>query len=243
MARVLYGGVGLQGLSGSINSQAGGHTFTKNNVVRRRVIPTNPQSSTQQAVRAAFLFLSASWKDLSAANQSAWEEARCNEPYYYKQDPLTGVTRKYASAKALFVAMNLNYLVANEAIDTPAVTFNAPGADFSMDDLAITSVVLDASAGSVTITYTGTQTFESMTLYATPPGSPGNLRATSVKSLFRYVNSNFGVSPYNAGTFYTNLFGAITACEGKKVFWEVWGTSYDTGKSRLIAASADLIVA
>lgn len=243
MARVLYGGVGLQGLSGSINKQAGGHTFTKNNVVRRRVVPANPQTALQQEYRGAFAYLTGAWSNtLTDPQREAWETARNSNEYYLKQDPLTGVSRKYGSAKDLFIAMNLNFLIADGAVAAPVVTYTTPGSPGALDVLAITSFALDASAGTAILTYTGTQSNETMVMKATPPVSAGTMRATSVRSKFRVVGVP-GNSPAALGTQYTALFGPITGATGQKVFWTVEAVELTTGKSRLVNAGVSVIVA
>lgn len=52
-------------------------TFTKwkgRNVVRERVIPSNPQSGPQTGMRSMFKFLSQIWDGLSAADKATWED-------------------------------------------------------------------------------------------------------------------------------------------------------------------------
>lgn len=243
MAKALYGGVGLQGLSGSINKKAGGHTFSKNNVVRRRVVPVNPQSSSQQELRAAFLFLTSAWSNvLSDANRLAWESAR-NTSYWLKQDSLTGVSRPYSSAKDLFIATNLNDLIASDSLSMPQVSFSDPGTSSGLDDLSVTSIVLDDSSQSVVFTYSGALLNENICVYMTSPVSAGTLRATSVKSKLRFVTQNIGASPAAISSDYISKFGSFAGATGKKVFWEVYGVDTNTGKKRLIAAGNSIIAA
>ncbi len=57
-------------------SLGGAVTFSKwkgRNYVRERVIPANPKSGGQVAVRASMKFLSQFWASLTAGNQATWE--------------------------------------------------------------------------------------------------------------------------------------------------------------------------
>lgn len=242
MARVLYGGVGLQGLSGSINTQAGGHTFSKNNVVRRRVVPTNPQTAAQSVIRANFSFLTTAWKGASEANKEAWLEAR-NGSDFLKQDLLTGTQRKYGSAKDLFIALNTNWALANDTLDAPDVNVPLP-IKLNPSVVTVNDVAIDASGGTVAVSYGGTLTDTALILYATPPVSAGNMRAKSVESQMRVVGIVSGASPVAMGTAYTNLFGPITSAAGKKVFWKAVAIqATDSGISAFAGAGSSVIAA
>jgi hypothetical protein len=243
MAKVIYGGVGLQGLSGSINKQAGGHTFTKNNVVRRRVVPVNPKTEDQQAIRSAFSFLTTAWSEtLTDPQRQAWETAR-TEAYYQKQDKLNGVSRPFASSKDLFVGMNINYLLATNAISSPSVAFSTPAAPETLDSITAVSVAIDASAQTVAMSFTGTWSGETGFIKMTPPVAAGNMKASTVSTKSRIIGEDFGSSPAALGSDYTNRFGALTGATGKKVFWELYGVNNTTGKTRLIASGTTVVVA
>lgn len=238
MAKVLYGGVGLQGLSGSINKQAGGHTFTKNNVVRRRVVPTNPQTASQSLVRNAFAYLTAGWSALTETQRQQWEDAR-NNPYWAIPDPLTGVGRKANSAKALFILVNFNLLQSNNELATPAVVTTTPSVDEPSDAISVESVVADASSNSLTVTYTQAGSDEQILVRSTPGVSQGVMRLTSVKSDLRDASEMLSASPAAV----VGKAGDYTGQEGKKVFYQVWGIHTTTGKKRLIVSDSTTIVA
>lgn len=242
MAKVIYGGVGLQGLSGSINKQAGGHTFTKNNVVRRRVVPTNPQSEEQTLVRAAFSFLTTAWSGLAESERSAWEAAR-TDPYYATQDKLNGVSKAMNSGKSLFVAMNMNNLQAIGALNSPTVIFTVPAEPEALDSISAVSVALDASANTTTLTYTGTWTGETGFIKMTPPVSAGNMKASTVSTRSRIIGEDFGTSPVDLSSDYSSRFGLLSQAAGKKVFWELYGVNNTTGKKRLIASGVSVVAA
>lgn len=71
MASVKYGG-GIIQMSGSI----AGNTFARNrfgNYVRAKTVPVNPNSATQQTVRAIITMLTSRWSQtLTAAQRTAW---------------------------------------------------------------------------------------------------------------------------------------------------------------------------
>lgn len=229
-------------IKGRITSFLGGVKFSKNGVVSTYSTPVNPQTASQQTVRAVFSFLTTAWtQTLTEPQRIAWESARSLD-YYKKTDSFTGTSGPYASAKDLFIAMNTNALVAQEALSAPAVTYLVPGASAGIDVFSVTSVVIDASSGTVVITFTGTPTLEQLIFRATPPVSAGTMRVTSVETDYRIVVGP-SASPQSAGTQYVALFGPITSQTGKKVFWRLEAIDVLTGRSRLVAQDSTVIVA
>jgi hypothetical protein len=201
----------------------------------------NPATADQQALRNAFLLFTTEWSNLTEGERTAWETARTGNVYYLKQDPLTGVSRPFASAKDLFIAMNLNRTIADGSILTPSVYFTTPGTSAGLDSIAVSSVVADDSSNSVIVTWTGTATNETLVFKATPPQSPGTSREASVSSKYRYI-SILGTSPDTIAE-YIAKFGALTGQTGNKIFWKVEGVEITTGKSRVINSGVSAIVA
>jgi len=68
---------------------------------------------------------------------AAWENARTGNAYYLKQDPITGVSRPYASAKDLFIAMNMNLMYANNGSYTGGVQISTPTAPNGQDAISV----------------------------------------------------------------------------------------------------------
>lgn len=69
----VYGPMMSMDASGTIADAA---TFSKwkgRNYVRQRIIPANPQSAAQTAVRAWMRFLSQIWNGLTAGNKATWD--------------------------------------------------------------------------------------------------------------------------------------------------------------------------
>lgn len=229
-------------MSGSLNKTNGGHTFGKNGVIRRRVIPTNPNTPSQSETRAFFSVLTAAWSGtLTAAERSAWEAAR-SSGNYQKTDSVMGVQRPYKSGKDLFLGMNYNIAQANGTLDAPAVAISTPGVIAALDNIGDVAVAIDASAQTVALTFTGSWATEAGVFSATAPVSPGNMKKTSVASKFRVIDAPIdGSSPTALGPQYVAVHGALTGATGLKVFWKLEGVELGTGKKRLIA-SGDVIV-
>lgn len=236
MAKRLYGDI-VTMQSGSLNKRHGGMTSLKNGVVRVRVVPVNPQTSGQSQVRAAFAFLSSQWSQLTDEQRGTWDTAR-NDPYFYIPDPLTGVPRKANSGKALFVQVNFNLLQSTDDLGTPTVVTTGPSIGEPTDDISITSVVADASADTLVMTYTKTGTDEVLLVKATPPVSVGTMRLTSVKSALRDSSNVAGASPATI-----NHAGKYISYTGSKVFYQVWAIQTVSGKKRLISSDSTVIQA
>lgn len=240
MARNLFG-TDVVGRSGSLNTSFGGMTYLKNGVMRRRVTPTNPQTSDQQDVRNAFLFYTTSFSGLTASQVAQWEAARTGNAYYLKQDPLTGVSRPYASAKDLFIAMNMNLQLANDGnYATPAVAISVPTAPSGTDTIAVSSVVADDSSNSLVVTYTGTFASEAGFLKATMPVSNGTQRATTVRSKIRNI-ALLSASPDTVAEYVAKY--PLTGLTGQKIYYEIIGIDVQSGKARVISSGFTSIVA
>lgn len=124
MALIRFGG-GVVQMTGSI----AGNTFARNhygNYARARTKPTNPNSSGQQAVRAALAFLTVRWaQTLTAAQRTAWNlygasvsmKNRLGESVF-----LTGFNH--------YIRSNLEYKrTFGATIDAGPVVFELPAAD------------------------------------------------------------------------------------------------------------------
>lgn len=242
MARFSYSGVAITGGTGRLNSGFGGSVLLKNGVVRNYVTPVNPQTADQQTTRTAFAFLTTAWKGLSSTNQAAWIAAWQSGDWTV-QDPFTGTTRPYGSAKSLFIALNMNFLIAGNGLDTPSVEFQAPPATSDLPALGIASVAIDASSGTVAVDYSGTLGDSVLVIRMTPPLSAGNQRLTSVKVKLRSLPSTSGATPLAEGTAYVAKFGAITGSAGLAVFYVIEQIDTTNGKRGLVGTGRVVIVA
>lgn len=229
-------------LSGRLTSFLGGVKFNKNGTLVAFTNPAQPNSPAQQEVKAAFSFLTSEWTNtLSDTQRLAWKTARDSDPYYLTSDDLNGIARKYGSAKDLFIAMNMNYMVMDGSLSTPATQYVLPGTSAGGDSIGVTSFIFDASAGTAILTYTGAFTLMGSVVKATPPLSAGTMILPKAK--LRTVATGIGVSPAALGAAYVLQFGAITSSTGKKVFWQIEGVDILTGKSVVLVSSSSIVVA
>lgn len=242
MARLNYSGVAITGGSGRLNSGLGGSVLMKNGVVRNYVTPTNPQTASQSEIRAVFEYLNAQWALLSEAGKLSWESAKSGDTGAIT-DVFTGTSRAYSSAKAMFIAINTNLLIAAGELDTPSVVTGTPPADVANDTINNLSIVIDASAGTVALTYGGAIVNERIYIRMTPPVSAGNMKMTAVRSQLRSLPQISGASPVALGANYIALFGSITTMAGKKVFYTIEAIGATDGKRRLLETGNVLIVA
>jgi hypothetical protein len=186
--------------------------------------------------------LTEAWKGLSQSNQNAWIAA-WQSGDWLRQDPLTGVSRPYGSAKSLFISLNFNYLIASNQVGSPYVEFTTPLPKSSLSPMGITSVTIDASAGTVAVVYTGTLLSESLVFSMTAPVSAGNNRLTSVKSRLKQLPATQSGSPLALGTDYTTRVGTITGAAGLKVGYTVEIISETNGQRGFVASGFATIVA
>lgn len=234
--------MGLQGSSGSINKKSGGHTFLKNGVIRRRVVPANPQTESQMAVRSAFSFFTEAWKTLTEAERSAWNAAR-NSGDFTIADNVMGVSRPYASGKDLFIALNTNAMVGN-GTTTAELTYTHPPARGENDiDFVFGSITMAAGTGAVAFIFDGTPTNNRYVVKMTRPVSPGNMRLDSVRSYLRIVGVASAAGPTSLAAGYAAANGAITESAGQKSFYLIESVNQSDGTSRVVASGSVIIAA
>lgn len=201
-------------ISGSIGSA----TFSRNSsglYVRGKVMPVNPQTPLQAAVRGNFSNLNASWSLLTASQRSGWEN-------YAQGTPITdrlGQSIKL-KGKNWYVGNNAIRLQAGLAVvgDAPEL-FGLPG--FSAPQLTITA------GDPISVAFTATDS------WATAVGGALLLFTTSPKSAM----TNFCKGPYR---FAGKISGAATAptspqtiaapftyAEGQRIFYRAVAVTAD----------------
>ena len=197
--------------SGSV----GGTTYATNQgglYMRARAIPTNPNSSGQQAVRTNFRTLMNAWTNvLTAAQRLAWQVYSTNVPMI---GPL---------GDARPIGGNANYLRANaprlqnaqSRIDTAPGVFDT--GSFTQPTFAITP-----SSTSMAVTFTVGDTWHAsggaMFIYASRPQNPS---VNYLKTGFRLVGVITGtatspqsfVLPFTAGTTASAMFLKASASQ------------------------------
>lgn len=240
MSRARYGDT-ITAQRGRFNTGVGGVVYSLNGGKRAYVTPSNPQTASQGGTRGAFAFFTTAWKNLTEEQRGAWTAA-WSSGQWQVQDAISGTARNFGSAKSLFIALNMNVLVAGNNLGTPTINLLVPQAKGSPAAVSVDSVVFDASAGTVVLTFSGTQA-TGLLVRCTEPVSPGNLRLTSVKSKLRTITSVVGASPASLGTDYVAVHGAITGATGQKVFWTIEQISDITGQRSFVASGSSVIAA
>lgn len=211
----------------------GGQVFSKNrggSYVRTKVTPSNPQTSDQLGVRAAFASISQAWKGLAQAARDAWNGAVGN----FSVQDIFGDSKQLTGAQ-LHNKLNLNLSNAGQSlITTPPLPQGA-------QTVSITSVDADNSANSVIITAGGSVPVGHTALvFATPAVSPGK---KFLKNQYRLIGTLAGgtASPFTVSSSYNNKFGAVGAV-GQRIGVRVLFVRNDTGEAALGGAADTLIV-
>lgn len=185
----------------------GGHVLAKNrsgNYMRTKVTPVNPQTTFQQAQRAALGTLSSGWSGLSTAARTAWNIAVTG---FQKTDIFGDL--KNPTGKNLYTGLNRNLLNAAQAVLT------LPPSPAAIPNLSISSATFSIAGDTFAIVTAGTATGSFVQLWATPPLSAGT---SFVKNRLRQVEvvaggadatidihaayvARFGVPPLGANVY------------------------------------------
>lgn len=197
-------------LIGRLSRSAGATTAAHNRFgayLRNRVIPTNPQSVKQTAVRSAFSNNAAAWRDLTPVQRAGWAELGAQMT---RTDSL-GQTYTYTGLNA-FVSVRTNNGTYGSTLSVNPPVLATPTAP--------TGVTLDVTAGigaTVEIAWTSGALGAStkLAVFAAPPVSAGiNFLPPSRFKLLQ-VSSAAATSPLDVVTAYELLFGPLQA--GEKV--------------------------
>lgn len=203
-----------------IRNKLNGTVFAKNRYglyARTKVTPTNPQTTQQQANRAAFGNSSSGWKGLTQDQRNAWIAAAVNFPVI----DIFGNSHILAG-NALYTRLNRNLDAIGES------PISDPPAPVAIPPATVTG--LTASEGSSTIT----ATFDVATVpagfnllvYATPLIIPSRL---FVKNRLR-VLGEATITANNAALYsmWNSRFGTLT--EGMRITVRAALVSINTGQ-------------
>lgn len=239
--RGLFGGIGLQGGSGSLNKIAGGSTFQKNNVIRRRVVPVQPNTGKQSLQKGIFSAIQAAWLGLTLVEQAAWNTAASSGDWKTK-DPVTGTSRNPASGRALFIELNGNIAVALGNVTTGIITTVPSPVEGGSTSFLTFNVTSDAGDSGVSATYSGALgTNEVHVFYMSPMLSTGvsRYRANTV----RYITENNTASAGLAAALSAAYSGEVPdAVVGARVCYRIRAINTLTGQSREVASGVVEVV-
>jgi len=225
---IQYSGVAINAGSGKL----GGNVILKNKVVRTKVTPANPQSSSQLSIRSLLTQLSQIWgSTLTQAQRDAWDAAAAANITAFKN--ALGDSAK-VTGEAAFIRFSFNASIATETLtvvtNPPTLTGNG--------DAVLGALTVAAGAGTMTLSYTGavTNTFQ---VFGTPPLSPGRQKAPT--AAYRQFSITGAASPLNLAAAYVAQFGSLTGTGGKKIFVKVYAIDDTTGQRSLVGSTSDII--
>jgi len=211
MAKIKFS-VGISAASGKV----GGNVFSRNGsgaYLKSFSMPVNPNTTRQQAVRAAFATQVATWRNLTSAQQQLWKDIA---PQYPAQDAL-GNQIQY-SGQQLYIKLNQSLTTAGlTAITSPLVPQSFSALVFG--DFTMTNTAGVLTAADVEISAAGTSD-ESFIVTMTPSLSAGI--TSPGKSSFRKVfteNDASSGATLDVVTAYQALYGNPEL--GTKVFASV----------------------
>jgi len=206
-----------------VSGKIAGTVFASNkggNYVRSKGIPTNPQTSAQQAQRAIFGALAQSWRALGAVNRFTWNAIVDDFPYQNR----LGETKTYSGA-TLYQKFNLNLSSVGVA---PLAFPIAPQAVIGLRTLSV-----DVTVGATTLivsailTGAGTAT-DKFAIFATASASPG---AKSLSNKLRQIGVSDAdtIAGEDFWTRYTAVFGAPLL--GSNIGFEVRPVNATSGQA------------
>jgi len=229
MAMTAYGPFVLD-----VRKKIGNVVFTKGHsasVIRKRVRPRNPRTSTQLSQRSSLSTFSKSWgSTLTQTERNGWDALAATVTI---KDRLGNA--HHPTGLQLFERVNLN-------LKTIAVAeLDAPPADQNVT--ALTSITPAAAAGAATFTvaYTATPAAAAtvVVIYASPQNSPGR-QSTFGAVAFIQKTAAAAASPANIEAAYVAKWGALIA--GKKIRVRALTINNSNGAASIPLIS-DIIVA
>lgn len=237
LALIKMSGIGVTEISG----KAGGTVFSRGRggaYVRNRVVPSNPQTIAQQAVRAVFGAISSAWRTLTAEQREAWNAITSDYP---TQNRL-GET-KILSGKALFQKLNMNLLEAGQSLATSPTApqgVNGP-VSVNLQNVGVEEGVFDLGVNA-TLANSGDNTTQ-IVVEATPPLSPGVKNANSkfVRiAVETAVNSALQVSSTTLGSAYVEVFGLPPI--GSQIQVRVFSVNPATGEKSSAMTDSNIVI-
>lgn len=212
---------------GDLRNKAGGAVFTKTrfgSMVRRKVSPTQPRTSSQMNVRANFTALSKLWSD---ATMDTYRAAWIGLADSYPIKDVFGQSQKLTGHQ-LFVRLNraLNTVgVSPILVAPPSLTVGYPGA------VTLTKAAVTLNVNCATWPVAN----EKYLVYATAGVSTGRASAGARFRLIRTI-TNLSAQPLNCYDHYEIKFG--TPIIGRQIFVRLVSTNLSTGAQSLPSESS-----
>lgn len=200
-------------LIGRLSRSAGSTTASHNRYgayLRNRVIPTNPASTAQTAVRDRLGTLSAAWRSLTAAQRLAWEALA---PSFVRTDSLGEPYTLNGFGAFMSVNQNLLAIGASQLSDPP--TYNPPPALVSGVVTAAVALPSMSLAFSASPLGTGTKLLS----FATRPVSAGKNFMPNGEYKLIDVSAAAATTPLSLLTDWEAVFGTLSQV-GEKIFFK-----------------------
>lgn len=196
---------------------------------RKRVKPTNPQSSYQVSARNRLGTNSQAWRSLTAAQRSAWSALANTLPVRNTLgEPIL------LAGNQLYNRFNNNLGSVGVSAISDAPTPAAVG--------SVTAGTLTSTAGTPALSLTLSNTVPAGTkvqVWLTPPLSPG---IANVNKYYRLCGSlaAAATSPANLYSLFTGRYGAILVA-GQKIFVRIVPINTTTGQAGLPTSASAII--
>ena len=220
-ALIKMSAIGITTISGKTDGQIFANSG-RGRYVKNFTMPSNPQTPAQQLVRAAFAAITQAWRQLTPAEQAAWNTAAPTFPILNRLGDVI-----ILSGQMLYSQLNLNL----QTIGEP--TISLPPAQVGAQEIAL--VTLAADTGGGTFTVTADQEINAANkgiLRATPPVSAGVFNVNSLYKNIKIVDDTSFPDPMNLNEIapdYEAVFGAL-APVGSKVFVQLTPFNKTTGE-------------
>jgi len=217
MAKIKFGNivVDMRGkISGNVYSKNKGGAYS-----RVRVVPSNPQTSFQSAVRAIFTSLSQAWRGLSATDRASWNSAVGN---FSRTNNLGD--KHNLSGNALYVSLNKNL---DDVNVSPLSTAPSPEA---VTPVTVASAVASEGGQTVVVTMGGALDSDTaVKVFASPTLSAG-ISSPGTKLRQIQVAAPSAVAAISLTTAFLARMGVVGAV-GSKIFYELVPVNVNTGQT------------
>jgi len=226
MAKVLFGD-GIVGLSGS----TGASVYARNRYGyyrRNKVIPINPDTAAQQAVKSILSAFAQQWRTLTQSERDEWEGAVDN----FIGTGAFGNSNRY-SGNVLFTRLNsVLAAVGLSPITTPPLPSSVPSA-------AVGTIVIDTTAPTYTAAVADPGASFTLQVFATPPVSPGK---SYVKNLYKQIDAvtGGGGASVDFEAAYNAVYGVPPV--GTKVFVKIVVVENASGLRSIATSNSTIVV-
>lgn len=221
-------------LLGRLSRSAGSTTAGHNRYgayLRNRVIPTNPVTEAQTAVRDQFSNITQAWRELTEAQRAQWNAFG---PEIVRTDSL-GETYTL-NGQTAFMYVNRNRITTGQAILEDAPDVDPPDAI-----LTATPTLTDTPTMSIAYTATPLGTNDKLLIFATRGVSQGKNFLPNGDYKLIFISAAAAASPANILTAYQAVFGDPILDE--KIFFKLKVVRQTKGQSTSTLQVASIVVA